>query len=140
MGTHRWCVDAEHGSLIAYLSSETSGPSELYVQPFSSGMTRLQVSNGGASAGRWSHDGRTLYYWDRRGELMAASIQVNPTLAVISTREIGGHNELPGCRPNSSLFDVTPDGRVLVAEDIPGSLQMILVRNWTAGLAQSAKQ
>ncbi len=128
------------GSLIAYLSGETSGPSDLYVQPFSSGTTRLQVSNGGASAGHWSHDGRTLYYWDQRGKLMAASIQAKPTLAVTSTREIGGHNELFGGSPSTSMFDVAPDGRILVAEDMPGSFQLILVRNWMAGLAQTARR
>ncbi len=128
------------GSLVAYWSAETNERKELYVQPFSSGSSRLQVSNGGASAGRWSHDGRTLYFWDQRGKLMAASIQARPILAVTGVREIGGHEEqLGGAGTNASLFDIAPDGRILVAKDVPGSFQMILVRNWQAALAPHAK-
>ncbi|HWG53653.1 MAG TPA: hypothetical protein VN677_10150 [Gemmatimonadaceae bacterium] len=61
-------------------------------------------------------------------------------MAVTATREIGGHNELLGGTTNqSTLFDVAPDGRVLVAEDLPGYLQLILVRNWRAALQNETR-
>ena len=128
------------GSLIAYTSSDASGEHDLYIQPFPSGTTRLQVSTGAASSGRWSHDGHTLYFWDQRGKLMAVSIVVRPALGITGVREIGGNGEPMGASiTNASLFDVAPDGRVLVASEIPGSFNLILVRNWMAGLTQGSK-
>ena len=129
------------GSLVAYSSGELGGVRELYVQSFPSGATRLQVSNGGASAGRWSHDGRTLCFWDHRGKLMAASVASYPTLAVTGVRDIGGDGELLGSSvATAGQFDVTPDARVLVAAPVRGAFQLILVHNWMAGLTQSPKR
>ena len=127
-----------NGSLVAYISGE-SGTRELYVQPYPSGTGSLRVSAGGSGSGRWSHDGRLLYFWDQRGKLMAAQIQVRPTLAVAGMREVGGNGEMSDASPTGSgLFAIAPDGRVLVAKEMPGSFQMVLVRNWMAALHMGA--
>ncbi|HEY3934390.1 MAG TPA: protein kinase [Gemmatimonadales bacterium] len=127
------------GTLVAYNSDE-SGTRELFIQPIVSGAGRLQVPDGGATAGRWSHDGRSLYYWNQSGQLMVASIQSKPALTVTGTHEVAGHAVLAGgVGQNGGLFDITPDGRVLAAEELPGSFQLILVRNWMAGLTPAAK-
>jgi Tol biopolymer transport system component len=127
------------GTLVAYVSDE-SGTRELYVQPLASGTGRLRISDGGASSGRWSRDGRTLYYLNQRGELIGASIQAKPTLLVTSTHRVGTALMLAsGSGQNSGLFDIAPDGRPIMAEDLPGTFQLILVRNWMAGLSKSAQ-
>jgi serine/threonine-protein kinase len=132
-------VPSPDGSLLAYTSDESGMPA-LYVQPLLSEAGRLLVSDSGATAGRWSRDGKLLYYWNQRGQLMAASIQSKPALAVTATREVPGHPALAtGGAQNGGLFDIAPDGRILVSEELPGTYQLILVRNWAAGLGANAR-
>jgi hypothetical protein len=50
---------------------------------------------------------------------------------------VAGHVLATGGGQNSGLFDIAADGRALVAEDRPGTFQLILVRNWKAGLSKS---
>ncbi len=132
-------VPSPDGSVMAYTSDE-SGIRELYVQSFPATGGHVAVSHGGASAGRWARDGRQLYFWDQRGKLIVATVRARPALAVESVREIGGDVALAtGGGQSTGLFDIAPDGRVLVAAQMPGSFNLILVRNWMAGLARSTK-
>ncbi|MDP1858278.1 MAG: protein kinase [Gemmatimonadaceae bacterium] len=121
------------GSLVAYNSDE-SGTMEVYVQPFPSGQGRLQVSRGGGSAPRWSRDGR-LYFWDQSNRLIVVTIQSRPTLARTNVREIAAE-VFPAVAGGGSTtnFDVAPDGRILIAEPVTGSYQLVLERNWMAVL------
>jgi serine/threonine-protein kinase len=117
------------GTLIAYVSDETR-TNELYVQRFPGAGERLLVSKGGASAGHWSRDGRSLYYWDQRGKLMVASIASKPALAVTGTREVNAEVVPSGYSLSSAAtFDIATDGRILALEDVPGAFELILVRN-----------
>jgi serine/threonine-protein kinase len=120
------------GSLVAYLSEE-SGTRELYVQRFPVGGERIVVSNGGASPPRWSRDGHALYYWDQRGRLIVASIAARPALAIRGTRQIDAE-AIPGKWLANAQFDVAADGRIIVAEDVAGAFDLVLVRNWPAAL------
>jgi Tol biopolymer transport system component len=120
------------GSLVAYLS-DASGTRELYVQRFPVGGERIVVSNGGASPPRWSRDGHALYYWDQRGRLIVASIAARPALAITGTRQIDAE-AIPGKWLANAQFDVAADGRIIVAEDVAGAFDLVLVRNWSAAL------
>jgi serine/threonine-protein kinase len=117
------------GTLLAYVSDE-SGTNELYVEPFPGGGQRLKVSDGDALVGRWSHDGRSLYYWDARGKLIVASIASRPSLSVTGRREINADiaPSASSLAPAAS-FDVTADGRIIVVEDVPAAFDLVLVRN-----------
>jgi eukaryotic-like serine/threonine-protein kinase len=133
-------VPSPDGKIISYLSDET-GTTEMYVELFPGSGARVKVSSGGASAGRWSHDGKELYYWNGTGKLVAASIQTRPALAVIGSREVGGDIvRAQAANDNDGLFDVLPDRRLIVAEDMPGAFQLVMVRNWMGGLAKSTKK
>jgi Tol biopolymer transport system component len=117
------------GTLLAYNSDE-SGVSEVYVQPFPSGQGRLQVSRGGGGTPRWARDGRHLYYWDARLRLVIVTLQTQPQLAILSTREIQT-DAAPGEAGAATNvgYDIAPDGRVLIAESVTNSYQLILIRN-----------
>ena len=122
------------GTLLAYLSDETH-TTELYVQRFPGGGERLLVSKGGASPPRWSHDGRSLYYWDQQGKLVVATITSRPALALVNTRTLDTDVSVGARGPGrtNSMFDVAADGRILVAEDVQNPFDLVLVRTWNAG-------
>jgi Tol biopolymer transport system component len=117
------------GTLLAYNSDE-SGTTEVYVQPWPSGQGRLQISRGGSSPPRWSHDGRKLYYWNERQNLVVVTLVTRPRLSIASVSETAA-DATPdfGSANTNVLFDVAPDGRILVAEPVTNSYQLILVRN-----------
>jgi Tol biopolymer transport system component len=117
------------GSLLAYVSDE-SGTNELYVLPWPSGQGRLQISRGGGGLPRWSRDGRKLYYWTAQQNLAVVTINRTPQLAIATVSEIAT-DATPdmGTALTNGLFDVAPDGRILVAEPVTNSYQLILVRN-----------
>ncbi len=127
------------GALIAYLSDET-GIDELYVQRFPGGGERLLVSKGGGSPARWSRDGRALWFFDQRGMLMVASIASRPTLAVTAMREIRTDVTPVGARGGRAnyTFDVAPDGRIIVTEDVERAFDLVLVRNGMIDVGKAA--
>ena len=114
---------------MAYNSDET-GAQEVYVQPFPSGVGRLQVSHEGGSTPRWSREGR-LYYLDKRNHLVVATIASRPALAVTNQQDLGGDLVPVFAAGNATnSFDVAPDGRVLVAVPVTGAFRLVLVRNF----------
>ena len=128
------------GTLIAYVSDETRA-NELYVQRFPGPGERLLVSKGGASAGHWSRDGHSLYYWDSRGKLIVASITSKPALAVTGTREVNAEVVPSGYSLSSAAtFDIAADGRILALEDVPGAFELVLVRNGLRRLGKVASK
>ena len=66
------------GRWIAYSSNET-GRSEIYIQPFPQGPGRIQVSVNGGVYPRWRKDGKELYFLNiiSVGSVMASSVRVN---------------------------------------------------------------
>ena len=124
------------GHLLTYASNE-SGRRELYVIEFPGAGQKWQVSNQGMSGASglhfsaWSHDGKTLYYLDGSGGVMAVPIESqNPFKAGIG-RKIYSVT-------NGAVSEVvaSPDGRILVL--VPAGNQAVtpasLVANWSAEL------
>src|SRR5262249_716558 len=62
------------GRWLAYVSDE-SGRYEIWVQSFSDGGGKRQVSTGGGGGPRWRQDGRELFYYAADGKLMAAPVR-----------------------------------------------------------------
>src|SRR5262249_5425637 len=60
------------GRWLAYVS-DVSGRYEVWVQSFTDGGGKRQVSNGGGSGPRWRQDGRELFYYSGDGKLVAVS-------------------------------------------------------------------
>jgi Tol biopolymer transport system component len=122
-------VPSPDGGLLAYLSNE-SGTIELYVRAWPSGQGRLQISRGGGGLARWSRDGRRLYYWNPQQNLVVTTIVRSPQLSTGTVSEIST-DAAPdlGTAQTNAAFDVAPDGRILIAEPVTNSYQLILVRN-----------
>jgi Tol biopolymer transport system component len=93
---------SKDGRWLAY-SSNASGRSEIYLQPFQSPGGKWQLSTGGGTSVRWRADGRELFYVSR-GRMMAVRLATTgPTLEVSPPALL-----FDG--PFSDSFDVTPDG------------------------------
>jgi len=123
-------------------SSDDSGSSEIYVEPFDGG-PRRQVSVAGGLAPTWRADGRELFYLSRDGMLMA-----------VPFRDAGGGRFESG-EPQTLFaaqlftdadfqfyrhsYDVAPDGeRFLIIRQAPdsGPKDAVVVLNWERILAQ----
>ena len=62
------------GKWIAY-ESNSSGPSEVFMQPFAAPGKPVQVSTKGGAQPRWRADGKELFYIALDGTLMAVSVR-----------------------------------------------------------------
>ena len=128
------------GRWLAY-SSDESGRTEVYVQPYPGSGPRQQVSANGGTGPAWSHDGRELFYTITQAtggqatltKMMAVPITLRPTLTVGVPRQLfeGRYGATSAIRP----YDVTADGRrflmVQQKERPPvAAAEMILVQNW----------
>ncbi|HJS48546.1 MAG TPA: protein kinase [Gemmatimonadales bacterium] len=130
------------GRWIAF-SSSRSGRKEVYVRPFP-GVEggQWQVSVDGGTEPRWNRNGRELFFWNTRGEMVAAALTLEPSFGVASRTILFGGNWFRN--DDSHFYDVFPDGRTFVAlrlnlseADVraaQGHGDLVLVRGWGAEL------
>jgi Tol biopolymer transport system component len=123
------------GHFLTYASNE-SGRLELYVTQFPEGKLKWQVSSQGLSGGEpirfsaWNHDGKTLYYIDASGAVMAVPIEsLNPF-------KVGPPKKVYSANAGVSEISAAPDGKLLILT--PVGTQTVtpasLVINWPAAL------
>jgi Tol biopolymer transport system component len=116
------------GQVLSFVSLE-SGSAELFVSPFPPTGKTIQVSTNGGWPGRWSHDGRELFYISSDGQLMVVSVSDTPALKVGTPRALFSLS-----RPWRD-FVVSPDGGNLIAvvSDVLAQEQpLTAVLNWQA--------
>ena len=121
-----------NGKLLTYSSNESGRP-ELYVTEFPGAGRKWQVSAQGLTSGipvhfsTWSHDGKTLYYIDAGGSVIAVPIESQDPFKPGVPRKIYSAASGP-----VSEISAAPDGRLLVL--VPAGNQTItpaaLVINW----------
>jgi Tol biopolymer transport system component len=115
------------GRWIAYTSNE-SGRSQVYVQPFPPDGAKWQVSTDGGNAARWRGDGGELFYSNGRSILAVA------VTATAGELRIGAPQ--PVADEGSTDYVVTSDGKTLIAASAaaqsPMPIQVVL--DWTARL------
>jgi serine/threonine protein kinase len=123
---------------IAFTSDE-SGKSEVYVQPFPTppgGGGKIPVSRGGGNQPRWRRDGKELFYLSLDAKLMAVDVirgfDVGPPKPLFQTPASNIQNRTAA---NGLNWDVTADGqRFLFDETKASSDSLTVVLNWTADL------
>jgi serine/threonine-protein kinase len=115
------------GRWVAYESDET-GLTEVYLVPYPGPGRKVKISTDGGTSPVWARDGRALFY--RNGDaMMGVPIQTLPSFSP-------GRARLLFRKVSPHPFDVAPDGRFLMIEDLPapalGPLTVAL--NWHAEL------
>jgi serine/threonine-protein kinase len=115
---------------LAYTSNRT-GQSEIWVQPYPGPGVPVRVSPGGGLEPLWSRDGRELYYLEGT-RLMAVRVSViegnfdfSPAVALFVSPY--AHADQP------PSYDVAPDGRFLMmrsVEDPVAQRRIIVIHNW----------
>jgi Tol biopolymer transport system component len=122
------------GRWLAYTSDE-SGIDEVYVRPFPDATGgRWQVSNGGGSEPRWSHDGRELFYLDGDLHLNVAQVRALPTFTVTGHASLFDASTLVIAGFHQS-YEVTPDGRAFLfvsprRATVTGAPQLVWIDHW----------
>ena len=136
-----WSPD---GRWLAYTSNE-SGRSEVYVQPYPGPGARYSVSRDGGTSPAWARDGRELFYLapGPDGQVTMMTVPVTTTLGFsISTPQ----KLFQGRFFASSLsrsYDVTADGRRFIMVQPPEQApmpvaQIVVVQNWVEELKRLA--
>jgi eukaryotic-like serine/threonine-protein kinase len=114
------------GRWLAY-SSDESGRSEIYVEPYPASAGKSQVSTEGGVLPVWSRNGRELFYRNEN-KIMTADITTQPSFSAGEPRmlfqgEYGG-------------YDVSPDGQrflmIKPSEQTSSTSlnQVVVVQNW----------
>jgi len=122
------------GRWLAYVSNE-SGRGEVYVRSFPNVRdTKRQVSTEGGVEPMWAHSGDELFYKTPARQLVAATVRMDPTFAVVERQvlfTLGPRipNFLPVAR-----YDVAPDDQrfLMYREAVSGDslLVMTVVENF----------
>jgi Tol biopolymer transport system component len=123
------------GRWLAYESRE-SGRNEVYVVSFPSGEGKWLVSSRGGQCPRWKPTGGELFYLE--GDvLMAAPVETKPVFRPGAPKELFDGRRagllLRSLGPTYPMYDVTPDGRHIVAmRSVPaaGTDAAVIVQNW----------
>jgi hypothetical protein len=129
------------GQWLAYMSTESSPQSQVFVQPYPKTGAKYRITANG-SVPIWSHDGKQLFYVDSNAKLFAVDIQTTPAVSAGPPTELpiaGALHPIPGLRN----YDITPDGKrflvVLPAKNDAtkaATAQINVVVNWFEELRQ----
>jgi serine/threonine-protein kinase len=106
------------GRMIAYSSEETGKP-DIYASRWDGKAPAgrsLLVSAGGGVAPRWGREGKQVYYVSPQNKLMAVQVAAAPQLQASSPAEIWDLDALRIPAASSRLFDILPDGRLLMVQ------------------------
>jgi serine/threonine-protein kinase len=121
------------GRWLAYVSDESNQP-EVYLRPFQGEGAKVRVSQNGGIEPVWSRNGRELFYRSlgpRERQLIAAAIEVQPTLRVLSRTPLFDMDEYEPAVPHAN-YDVTPDGRSFLMVRLGRLSEFVYLQHWTA--------
>ncbi|MGH9658216.1 MAG: hypothetical protein ACRD96_06705, partial [Bryobacteraceae bacterium] len=120
------------GRWMAYVSNESGGQQQVFVQPFPASGGKWQISSDGGSQPRWRRDGKELFYVSRDGRMMAVEIKTTPQFQVTVPKALFQSGILDFTVTAIHRYDVAPDGRFLIASflDETASSPITVVMNW----------
>jgi hypothetical protein len=122
---------------VAYESDET-GRNEIYIASFPEARRRLQVTSGGGIFPQWGPDGRELFYLSGDGTLTVVSLQDRAgSLEPSSPQPL-----FPLTAPHyiASPYEVAPDGKRILVNQVEPNTQLDVVMNWPLLLRKQAAQ
>ena len=99
------------GHWLAY-SSDATGQTEVYVQPFPGAGGKWQVSEGG-NAPRWSRDGKTIFYPNADGAMMQVPVATGGTFSHGKPKVLF-ETRFATTADTFTNYDVMPDGRFIM--------------------------
>ncbi len=109
------------GRWMAYVS-DASGRREVFVRPFPSARSRVQVSTSGGASPVWAHNGRELFFVGEDDWLYAATYTADSTFVVEGRDRLFDFSSYYWDSPNWRVFDVTQDDqRFLAIRDVGGA-------------------
>jgi len=126
------------GRWLVYTSNE-SGRTEVYVQPYPGPGGKWQISTDGGTEPLWNRNGRELFY--RNGDkMMAVEVTTEPSFSAGNPRILFQGQYVQNTPPSSGPFyDVSPDGQrflMLKPAEHAGAApnQINVVLNWSEEL------
>jgi Tol biopolymer transport system component len=120
------------GSRLAYTSTRT-GRVEVYVQSMTGDAEPVLVSTNGAHSPRWSRDGRTLFYVEQGGGLVAATLGAGAGITVSNRTTVSRVMTRADINNLNTNWDMFPDGKRVLFIDISGGTdrrRIVLIQNW----------
>jgi hypothetical protein len=124
------------GRWLAYVSNET-GRDEVYVQQFPGLGGKRRISTDGGTNPAWSRGARELFYQSSDG-IMSVKLSESPVLS--SERpQLLFRRPIIFAGPSMRTWDVGPDGRFLMIDDVPSTATtrpVTVVLNWFQELQQ----
>jgi serine/threonine-protein kinase len=126
------------GRFLAYHSDET-GRFEVYVEAVAGGGDRVQVSSDGGSEPLWAANGEIFYR--RHDELRVVSTRLGQRFEFDAPRELFRLSLPEGSGLTSRVFDVTADGKRILAVTTPETSmprQIEVVTDWARELRRLA--
>jgi len=131
-------VFSPDGRWVAYHSQE-SGRREVHIQGFPDKRGKWVASQSGGSFPKWRADGKELYWTSPAGELMAAPIELQPSVVKVGKPEELFRYPTAAGTVGFGVFEPAPDGRRFLATEPEGELRdppMVVILNWAAGLVK----
>jgi len=125
-------------SWVVYQSNEI-GRFEVYAQPFPGPGDRIQLSTDGGSDPLWARNGEIFYLHDNEVRVIAARPKGRTEFDKPQT--LFSYPIIPGSMHEAQTFDVTRDGKRLIAVTIPEASrprQVEVVTDWTRTLERVA--
>ena len=143
-GASEWAgAVSPDGNWIAYESNESGDPMQIFVRPFPAvAGRREQVSIEGGRWPVWGPKGSgELYYVDLKGQMMAAAIELSPTLRVLRVTKLFDWRA-PMTGISGIPYDVSRrDGRFLITRSVTDSVDrpapISVVQNWFEELTRA---
>jgi Tol biopolymer transport system component len=113
------------GKFVVYVSDESGRP-EIYVRDFPKGNQKVQISNNGGGAPRWSRDGKEIFYIERR-KLMAVSVATHPAFSPGTPTVLFEKRSMVAAN-----YDVAADGKRFIILDRANENPLLIhvVNNW----------
>jgi Tol biopolymer transport system component len=122
---------------VAYQSDET-GQSEVYIASFPDARRKLQVTSGGGTFPAWGPDGHELFYIAGDGRLTVVGLRIGPDgLEPSSPQPLF---QLATGIFTASPFEVSPDGKRILVNQVEQHTELDVVVNWPLLLRGQAAQ